>query len=115
VETARLQVENPGSTSYTTRQVEAATLRASAQLQASAVESEAVARGRYQEGVGTLIDLLTAQNALASARGQQAQSRWVWQSSLAQLAHDVGTLDRSGAPGLLLTTNGGPTLPEVNP
>jgi outer membrane protein len=55
-----------------------------------------VARGRYRAGVGTILDLLTAQAALASARGQQAQTRWTWATALAQLAHDVGVLGVHG-------------------
>ncbi|HET8656186.1 MAG TPA: TolC family protein [Longimicrobiaceae bacterium] len=115
VEATRVRVANQVYTSYTSLQVAAARVRASAQLLASAVQSEAVARGRYREGVGSIIDLLTAQNALASARAQDAQSRWVWQTALSQLAHDVGTLDRSGAPGLPLTISNATPAPEVTP
>jgi hypothetical protein len=46
--------------------------------------------------VGTILDLVTAQSALAGARAQQAQSRWVWASALAQLSHDVGALGPRG-------------------
>jgi outer membrane protein TolC len=99
----RVEVANQVYTSYSALQVESARVRAAAQLLASAVESEQVARGRYTEGVGTLIDLLTAQTALANARAQSAQSRWFWQTALVQLAHDVGVLDRNGDPQL----NGG--------
>ena len=65
-------------------------------LLASATRSEAAARARYRAGVGTILDLITAQSALASARAQQAQSRWVWASALAQLSHDVGALGSRG-------------------
>ncbi len=99
----RVEVANQVYTSYSSLQVESARVRAAAQLLASAVASEQVARGRYTEGVGTLIDLLTAQTALANARAQSAQSRWLWQTALVQLAHDVGVLDRNGDPQL----NGG--------
>jgi len=50
-----------------------------------------VALGRYKEGVGTIIDLLTAQSALAGARSQDIQARSAWFVALAQLAHDTGT------------------------
>jgi outer membrane protein TolC len=96
----QVEIANQVYTSYSTLQVESARVRAAAQLLASAVESEQVARGRYTEGVGTLIDLLTAQTALATARAQSAQSRWLWQTALVQLAHDVGVLDRNGDPQL---------------
>jgi TolC family type I secretion outer membrane protein len=65
-------------------------------LLASAQQSAQVAAGRYREGVGSIIDLLTAQTALASARAQQVQSRWQWYTSLAQLARDTGVLGVRG-------------------
>lgn len=65
-------------------------------LLASAQQSEQVAAGRYREGVGSIIDLLTAQSALARARAQQVQSRWQWYTSLAQLARDAGVLGERG-------------------
>jgi outer membrane protein len=65
-------------------------------LLASAQQSVQVAAGRYREGVGSIIDLLTAQTALANARAQQVQSRWQWYSSLAQLARDAGVLGLRG-------------------
>jgi outer membrane protein TolC len=65
-------------------------------LLASATQSVQVAAGRYREGVGSIIDLLTAQTALAAARAQQVQSRWQWYTSLAQLARDAGVLEPTG-------------------
>jgi outer membrane protein len=65
-------------------------------LLVSAQQSVQVAAGRYREGVGSIIDLLTAQTALASARAQQVQSRWQWYTSLAQLARDAGVLGVHG-------------------
>ena len=65
-------------------------------LLASAQQSVQVAAGRYREGVGSIIDLLTAQSALANARAQQVQSRWQWYTSLAQLARDAGVLGVRG-------------------
>ena len=65
-------------------------------LLASAEQSAQVAAGRYREGVGSIIDLLTAQSALATARAQQVQSRWQWYTSLAQLARDAGVLGVRG-------------------
>ncbi len=65
-------------------------------LLASAQQSVQVAAGRYREGVGGIIDLLSAQTALASARAQQVQSRWQWYTSLAQLARDTGVLGVRG-------------------
>jgi outer membrane protein TolC len=68
-----------------------------AELLTSATRSEEVARGRYAEGVGTILDLLAAQNALADARAQDVSARWTWRAALAQLAHDVGVLGPGGA------------------
>jgi len=65
-------------------------------LLTSALRSEAAARARYRAGVGTILDLVTAQAALASARAQQSQSRWVWSNALAQLSFDVGALGPRG-------------------
>lgn len=71
-------------------------LETSDALLASAVSSEEVARGRYAEGVGNIVDLIAAQSALASARAQAAQSRWNWASSLAQLSRNAGLLGARG-------------------
>jgi outer membrane protein TolC len=73
------------------------------ELLASATESAAAARGRYQGGVGTLLELLSAENALASARAQRIQARLGWQASLVQLARDAGLLDLQGKSPLRLT------------
>jgi outer membrane protein len=81
----------------TTQQV-----RTSRDLLASATESEQVALGRYKAGAGSLLDLLTAQAALASARAQAIQARFSWNTALAQLAHDVGVLGLDGASPLRL-------------
>jgi len=90
------QVVQQVFTSYYTLQTVTQQVRTADDLLASATESEQVARGRYQEGVGTIIDLLTAQRALADARAQQAQARWTWLGALAQLAHDAGVLSPQG-------------------
>jgi outer membrane protein TolC len=65
-------------------------VRTSRDLLASALQSEAVALGRYKEGVGTIIDVLAAQSALATARAQEVQARAGWFLALAQLARDTG-------------------------
>lgn len=66
------------------------------ELLRSAAQSADAARGRYQGGVGTLIELLTAESALASARAQRIQARLGWQAALVQLAKDAGLLDLAG-------------------
>jgi len=72
----------------------------SADLLASATESERVAAGRYREGVGTVLDLLSAQRALATARATEIRARLDWFTALARLAHDIGSLD-PGTSGIL--------------
>jgi TolC family type I secretion outer membrane protein len=68
-------------------------LRSSADLLAAAEQSERVALGRYRAGVGNILDLLSAQSALASARQQRVQSTYDWNVSRAVLAQAVGALD----------------------
>jgi outer membrane protein len=80
-------------------------VRTSRDLLASATESEQVALGRYKAGAGTLLDLLTAQSALASARAQAIQTRFSWNTALAQLAHDVGILGLDGTSPLRLPSD----------
>ncbi|HNJ50465.1 MAG TPA: TolC family protein, partial [Accumulibacter sp.] len=69
------------------------TVRTAADLLASAEQSERVAAGRYQAGVGNILDLLNAQSALANARLQRIQAMLDWHVSRAALAHAIGTLD----------------------
>ena len=71
-------------------------VRTSAELLASATASAEATRARYKEGVGGLIDLLSAENALADARAQQVQAHLQWYSALVQLAHDAALLDPDG-------------------
>jgi outer membrane protein TolC len=92
------QIELEVFTSYYTLRTATDRVHTSADLLASATESESVARGRYQEGVGSIVDVLIAQSALASARAQSIAARWQWRAALAQLAHDVGTLTVRGEP-----------------
>ncbi|MDE3173402.1 MAG: TolC family protein [Gemmatimonadota bacterium] len=96
VELTRQQVALQVFTSYYAMRTAGQRVRTSADLLASATESEQVARGRYTEGVGSIVDLLVAQSALASARAQAVQARWQWRTALAQLAHDVGLLGIHG-------------------
>jgi len=77
----------------------------SVELLASATQSEEVARGRYAEGVGSILDLLTAQSALADARAQAVQSRWTWYAALAQLSRDAGVLGPRGETNLHMTAD----------
>ncbi|HET8634196.1 MAG TPA: TolC family protein [Gemmatimonadales bacterium] len=80
-------------------------------LLASAEQSTQVALARYKEGVGTVLDLLAAQSALADARAQRIQARLEWNVSLAQLAHDAGVLDTQGGSSLRLIQDSTPSAP----
>ena len=54
-------------------------------------------QGRYRAGIGSILDLLTAESALENARAEEVQARADWFLSVAQLAHDTGTLTRAAA------------------
>jgi outer membrane protein TolC len=95
-EQTRQQIALQVFTAYYNLQTSTERVRTAADLLASATESESVARGRYREGVGSIVDLLIAQSALADARAQDAQARWQWRGAIAQLAHDVGVLGLRG-------------------
>jgi len=73
--------------------------RTSNDLVASAQASYDLALGRYKAGVGTILDLLTAQSALASAKQQHIQSLYNWYITKASLAKAMGSLDFSTIKG----------------
>ena len=70
------------------------TLKSTEALLESAIQSEQVALGRYKAGVGTIVDLLGAQSALASARQERVQAVYTWQIDKAALAQAIGILNR---------------------
>jgi outer membrane protein len=88
--------------SYAALQAATQKISAAEDLLRSAQQSSDVSVGRYREGVGTIVDVLLARTALATARADEIQARWEWHTALAQLAHDVGTLDVGGRPNLPL-------------
>ncbi len=94
-EALRQQVALDVWTAYQNLSTSTQTIRSTADLLASAEQSERVALGRYKAGVGTILDLLNAQSALASARLQRIQAMLDWNVSRAALAKAVGTLDSS--------------------
>lgn len=69
------------------------TFLSSKDLLASAGQSEKVALGRYKAGAGNVLDLLSAQAALAAARLQLIQARYNWHIGKAKLAQALGRLD----------------------
>jgi TolC family type I secretion outer membrane protein len=79
-------------TSYFNLQTATRRLGTARDLLASAQESADVAQSRYRAGVGSILDLLTAESALENARAQEVQARADWFVAVAQLAHDTGSL-----------------------
>jgi outer membrane protein TolC len=104
-ETLRQQVVYQVFSAYYALQTSTRRVRTADDLLASATQSSEVALARYKAGVGTVLDLLAAQSALASARAQRVDARLAWSVSLAQLAHDAGVLDPKGGTSLHLTSD----------
>ena len=80
---------------YQRLQTAAEAVQTTRDLLASAEQSERVALGRYKAGVGTVLDVLNAQSALAAARMQRIQSELDWYVYRAVLAQAMGALDDS--------------------
>ncbi len=90
--------------SYFNLKTAAQQVKTSGDLLKSAQQSYDVALGRYKEGVGGFLDLISAESALASARAQRVTALADWYISLSQLARDTGILWRQkpGAKGDIL-------------
>jgi outer membrane protein len=67
-------------------------VEASKDLLESATRSYDAALASYRAGVGNIVQLLQSESTLASARAEQVLATTEWYVSLAQLAHDTGTL-----------------------
>ena len=93
LERLRLQVALDVWVAYQNLITATQSLRTTADLLSSAEQSERVALGRYKAGVGSILDVLNAQSALASARQQRIQSTFNWNISRATLAQAMGSLD----------------------
>lgn len=78
---------------YQALQTETQAVRSSRDLVTSAEQNARVALGRYKAGVGNIIDLITAQAALASARAQRIQATFNWDIARAGLVYAMGQLD----------------------
>lgn len=61
-------------------------------LRALAEASHEAAQGRYQIGVGSMLELLSAQSALARAKQQRIQALTDWQAERLRLASSLGRL-----------------------
>jgi outer membrane protein len=92
VEQARLQVSLAVWNSYYALDSANQQLGATALLIQTAENNQQVALGRYKSGVGTIIDVLTAQSAAASARLLRIGAEFGWQVARAQFALALGRL-----------------------
>ncbi len=70
-------------------------LTATASLNKTAADNMEVALGRYKAGVGTIVDVLTAQSAAASARQLRINAELSWKVARAQLALALGRLSNA--------------------
>ncbi len=93
-EAIRLQVGLDVWNNYQALSTATQTIRSSADLLASAEQSQRMALGRYKAGMGSILDVLNAQSALASARQQRVQALYNWNVTRVSLAKAMGSLDR---------------------
>jgi len=114
LEQLRLQVALDVWTAYQHLTTATQSLRSSADLLDSAEQSVRVALGRYKAGVGSILDVLNAQSALATARQQRIQSAFDWNVSRATLAQAMGTLD-AGLLETLSNADAGSHKPAADP
>ena len=68
-------------------------LRSADDLLASATQSEKMVSGRYKAGLGSILDVLTAQSALATAQQQRVTALYTYQASRFALTQAIGELD----------------------
>jgi outer membrane protein len=92
---AELNVTNAIWINYSDLKTEIDSINISKSLVRSAEESSGVAKGRYRAGVGSIIELLNAQTALANANQQYVQSLARWRAARIRLAASVGVLVRN--------------------
>ena len=78
--------------SYMALVTETENLKSTDHLLTSATQSFEMAQGRYKAGVGTMIELLNAQSALADARQQRIKATSNWRASRLRLAASLGNL-----------------------
>jgi outer membrane protein len=78
--------------SYQELETETADVQAAGEFFQAATQSYQVAQGRYKAGVGTMIELLNAQSAVANATQQQVQALSNWRIARLKLALGLGKL-----------------------
>jgi len=92
VEQIRLNVSQDVWNGYYGLQAANEELVATVTLVKTAEQNQEVAVGRYQAGVGTILDLLTAQTAAAAAQQARITAEYNWQVARAQLVLALGRL-----------------------
>jgi len=95
----RQQVALQVWTSYQTLQTDTQNLATSSQLQTVATKAWESAQRRYRSGVGTILELLSTQSALAQARQQRVQTITEWRYDRVALASALGQLGWSDVHG----------------
>lgn len=71
----------------------------------SATEAQQLSLGRYKEGVGNLLDLLSANNQLASSKQRNIETRYSVYTARADLLKSIGVLDiHSAGDGLTIVS-----------
>jgi outer membrane protein len=93
--TLKNEVELDVWTSYYDLKTATERLTTAREFLESATESHSVALERYKAGVGTILELLSAQTTLEDARAQDLQARTDWLLTLSQLAYATGRLEIS--------------------
>jgi TolC family type I secretion outer membrane protein len=88
-----LQVSLDVWQAYQSLTTQSQAVKSSEDLLASALQAQEVALGRYRAGVGSILDVLNAQSALASARQQRVQASFNWNVARVTLAQSLGSLD----------------------
>lgn len=78
---------------YNNLATETNAIKVSKNLLDSAEQSMKTASGRYKAGVGSILDLLTAQSAFASAKQQSVEALYNWYIAKATLAQGMGKLN----------------------
>jgi outer membrane protein TolC len=92
VEQIRLSVSSSVWNAYYSLESADQQLAVTSGLIKTAEKNEEVALGRYQGGVGTIVDVLTAQAAASLARQTRIAAELAWQTARAQLAFALGRL-----------------------
>jgi outer membrane protein len=73
-------------------ETETADVKASNEFFETATQSYKVAQGRYKAGIGTILELISAQSAVANATQQRVQAFSNWRLARLKLALSFGKL-----------------------